>query len=194
VWTRIATIPLNLGLATRLIQGSDGNFYGAGMVSNSDTGSAFRITPAGNFLQLHEFDYPVFPSSPLIQASDGNLYGATTDSGPGTGIYRLSLAGDFQIIHEMTQQQGFAPVQLLQASDGNLWGISDFSNGSFFILTLSGTSVYSAPFNCFSTGCHPLGLMQATDGRFYGIAGQGGNSPGNNALGTIFKITGGLMH
>lgn len=194
VWTQVSTLPLNLGLATRLIQGSDGNFYGEGMVNNSDTGSAFRITPTGQFLQLHEFDYPTFPSSPLIQASDGNLYGATNGSGPGTGIYRLSLSGYFQFIHQMTDQEGFGPVQLLQASDGNLWGISDFRDGSFFIITLSGTSIYSAPFNCATTGCEPLGLIQASDHSFYGVAGQGGNSPGNNPLGTIFRITGGLTH
>ena len=194
VWTQINTIPVNLGLATRLILGNDGNFYGAGTIGNSDTGSAFRITPAGQFTELHHFDYPVLPSSPVIQASDSYLYGATNASGPGTGIYRLSVSGDFQFIHQMTDKEGFGPVQLLQASDGNLWGISDFRDGSFFILTLGGTSVYSAPFNCFSTGCHPLGLIQGSDKVFYGVAGQGGNSPGNNALGTIFKITGGLVH
>jgi len=194
VWTQVSILPENLGLATRLIQGSDGNFYGAGMINNSDAASAFRITPAGQFTELHHFDYPLSPSSPLIQASDGNLYGATSNSGPGTGIYRLSLAGDFQFIHQMTEQEGFGPVQLLQASDGNLWGISDYRDGSFFILTLEGASVYSASFNCFSTGCGPLGLMQASDHSFYGVAGRGGNSPGNNPLGTIFRITGGLTH
>ena len=194
-WTQVSTIPVNLGLATRLIQGKDGNFYGEGMINNSDTGSAFRITSAGQYTQLHEFDYPTFPSSPLIQASDGYLYGATNGSGPGTGIFRLSLAGDFQFIHQMTDQEGFEPMQLLQASDGNLWGISDFRDGSFFILKLDGTSVYSAPFNCFSTGCQPAGLVQASNGTFYGVAGKGGNTRNNNvALGTIFKITGGLMH
>jgi len=193
-WTQVSTIPVNLGLAARLVQGADGNFYGEGMINNTDTGTAFRMTPAGQYTQLHEFDYPTFPSSPLIQASDGNLYGATNGSGPGTGIYQLSLSGDFQFIHEMTDQEGYDPVQLLQASDGNLWGISDFRNGSFFIMTLSGTTLYSAPFNCFSTGCQPLGLMEGSDHVFYGVAGQGGNSPGNNALGTIFKITGGLTH
>jgi uncharacterized repeat protein (TIGR03803 family) len=193
VWSQISTLPVDLGLAARLIQGADGNFYGVG--SKDVTGFAFSITPAGQYTQLHEFDYPTFASSPLIQATDGYLYGATNGSGPGTGIYRLSLSGDFQFIHQMTDQEGYEPVQLLQASDGNLWGISDFRNGSFFIMTLGGTSIYSAPFNCFSTGCQPLGLMQASNGTFYGVAGQGGNTHNSNvALGTIFRITGGLMH
>ena len=194
VWTQVSTLPVNLGLSTRMFQSADGNFYGANTLTNSNGGSAFRITPAGQFTELHHFSYPIFPSSALIQASDGYLYGATNGSGPGTGIFRLSLQGDFQFIHQMTDAEGYEPVQLLQASDGNLWGISDFRDGSFFILTLSGTSVYSAAFNCFSTGCGPSGLMQASDKAFYGVAGRGGNSPGNNPMGTIFKITGGLTH
>jgi len=194
-WSQVSTLPVNLGLAARLIQGADGNFYGEGALNNSSTSSLFRITSSGQYTQLHEFDYPLFPSSPLIQASDGYLYGATNGSGPGSGIYRLSVTGDFQFIHAMTDQEGYEPVQLLQASDGNLWGISDFRDGSFFIMTLGGTSIYSAPFNCLRTGCQPLGLMQASNGTFFGVAGQGGNTRNSNvALGTIFKITGGLMH
>lgn len=188
VWTQISTIPVDLGLGTRLIQATDGNFYGVEELL------IFQITLSGQYTELHRFTYPVFTSSRLIQASDGYLYGATQGSGPGTGIYRMNFAGDLQFIHQMTDQEGFGPVQLLQASDGNLWGISDFRDGSFFILKLDGTSIYSAPFNCFTTGCAPSGLIQTSDGKFYGVGGRGGNSPGNNPVGTIFKISGGLMH
>jgi uncharacterized repeat protein (TIGR03803 family) len=192
VWTQISTLPVDLALSTRLIQANDGNFYGENIGLE---GTAFRITPSGQFSSLHQFEYPLGPSSPLIQASDGNLYGATNNTGPGSGIFRMSLAGDFQFIHQMTQNEGYDPLQLLQASDGNLWGISDLDNGSFFIIKLDGTSVYSAAFNCYTTGCEPLGLIQASNGTFYGVAAKGGNTHNSNiALGTIFKITGGLMN
>ena len=79
-----------------------------------------------------------------MQASDGNIYGATGLSGPGTGIFRMSLSGYLQLIHEMTNAEGYSPIQLLQASDGNLKGLSDFpGNGSFFAITLGGASLTS---------------------------------------------------
>jgi len=186
VWSRIATLSQSLGL-TKLIQANDGNFYGAG-------GFAFRITPSGQLTVLHQFQYPALPTTPLIQASNGYLYGGTGGSGTNTGIFRMSLAGDFAFIHEMTDSEGYSPVQLLEASDRNIWGISDFRNGSYFTLTLDGTSIQSAAFNCSTTGCLPLGLMEGRDGNLYGTAGSGGLLPGEEPLGTIFKIAAGLPH
>jgi uncharacterized repeat protein (TIGR03803 family) len=188
-WTQIATLGQSLGGASRLIQASDGNFYAVG------NRVAFRLTPSGQLTVLHQFVYPAFPTSPLIQASDGNLYGATGGSGSGTGIFRMSLSGDLAFIHQMTDSEGYSPVQLLQASDGNLWGISDFRNGSFFTISLSGVSIQSEAFNCNATGCGPLGMIEGTDGNLYGVAGAGGNAPpGDDPLGTIFKIAAGLPH
>jgi uncharacterized repeat protein (TIGR03803 family) len=181
-WTQISTLTQAGAGPGPLIQANDGNFYGPG----------FRVTPSGQFTVLHQFHYPATPTTPVIQASDGNLYGATGGSGSGTGIYRMSLSGDFAFIHQMTDSEGYSPVQLLQASDGNLWGISDFRNGSFFSITLSGGSILSASFNCAATGCAPLGMFESRDGNFYGVAGAGGNLPGRNPLGTIFKIAAGL--
>jgi uncharacterized repeat protein (TIGR03803 family) len=187
-WTQLGTLPQLTSFGTRIIQATDGNFYGAG------GDFAFRMTPSGQFTLLHQFMYPVFPTSPLIQANDGNLYGATGASGDGTGIFRLTLAGDLTFIHAMTENEGFEPVQLLQASDGNLWGLSDYRNGSYFTITLDGTSIQSAAFSCASTGCTPQAMMEGRDGNLYGTAINGGHVPGENALGSIFKIAAGLPH
>jgi hypothetical protein len=92
----------------------------------------------------------------------------------------------------MTDGEGYSPIQLLQASDGNLWGLSDFRNGSFFAITLGGTSLISGAFDCNTTGCQPQGMMEGRDGNFYGTAIMGGNMPGRNAEGTVFKIAAGL--
>jgi len=191
-WSLIHALdPTNEGTASSLIQASDGNFYGAGSLS-LDQGTIFRVTPSGQFTLLQQFQYGLEVSSNLVQASDGYIYGATTGSGAGTGIFRMSLAGDIEFIHPMTQGEGYDPVQVLQASDGNLWGLSDFGNGSFFSITLSGTSITSGPFNCSTTGCQPQGMMEGRDGNFYGTAIMGGNAPGLNAEGTVFKIAAGL--
>jgi len=194
VWTQIATIPVNFGLYTQLIQANDGNFYGANVIQNSDgSGVAFRISPSGQYSELHRFDPITAPSCPLIQASDGNLYGATSNLGPGTGVFRLTLSGDFQIIHELTSQQGYNPSQILQASDGNLWGLTNIGGGTFFTIRLDGKLVNIGGFDCNRTGCLPYQMIQASDGNLYGIAGGGGVAPPNEvALGTVFRIAAGL--
>jgi uncharacterized repeat protein (TIGR03803 family) len=192
-WTQISTLPQSVGGGVRLLQASDGNFYGS--ASMNLVGAIFRITPTGQFSVVHQFTQDgLGVSSNLLQATDGNIYGATNLSGTGTGIFRLSLSGTFAFIHQMTDSEGFSPGQLLQASDGNLWGLSDFRSGSFFTITLSGISLQSGAFNCASTGCSPTGMIEAADGNFYGIADTGGNAPGENPLGTIFKIAAGLPH
>lgn len=187
VWSAIGTLSQSVGLSVRLIQARDGNFYGAANI-------IFRLTPTGHFAVLHRFTYPEEPSSPLIQASDGSFYGATGGSGPGTGIFRLTVSGYFAFIHQMTDAEGYSPVQLLQASDGNVWGISQFRDGSFFSISPSGVSLQSGAFNCSVSGCTPTGFIEAPDGNFYGVAEAGGSAPGQNPLGTVFKIAAGLNH
>ncbi len=191
-WSLVHALdPSTEGTASTLMQASDGNFYGTGALSG-DQGTIFRVTPAGQFTIVQQFAYPQGVTSHLIQASDGYIYGATNGSGPGTGIFRLSLSGDFQFIHQMTDNEGYEPIQLLQASDGNLWGLSDFRNGSFFAITLGGASLTSGAFNCNTTGCQPQGMIEGKDGNFYGTAISGGNMPGKNPEGTVFKIAAGL--
>lgn len=191
-WTLLHALnPTTEGTAGAVIQASDGNFYGAGWLN--DHGTIFRVTPSGEFTIIFEFSQiGEGISSNLIQASDGNLYGATNLTGSGTGIFRCSLSGNLAFIHQMTEQEGYDPIQLLQASDGNLWGLSDFRNGSFFAVTLSGGSLVSGPFDCSTTGCDPMGMIEGRDGNFYGTAIQGGSAPGLNPEGTVFKIAAGL--
>jgi uncharacterized repeat protein (TIGR03803 family) len=190
-WSLIYALdPTTEGVADNLIQASDGNFYGAGWLN--DHGTIFRVTPSGQFTILQQLQLGEGVSSNLVQASDGYIYGGTGLSGPGTGIFRMSLTGNLEFIHQMTDGEGYSPIQLLQASDGNLWGLSDFRNGSFFAITLGGTSLISGAFNCNTTGCQPQGMIEGRDGNFYGTAIMGGNMPGRNAEGTVFKIAAGL--
>jgi uncharacterized repeat protein (TIGR03803 family) len=193
VWSLVHALnPTTEGMASSVIQASDGNFYGAGSVG-TEQGTIFRVTPSGEFTILQEFQIGLGVSSNLLQATDGYIYGATGLSGAGTGIFRMSLSGQLEFIHQMTDGEGYSPLQLMQASDGNLWGLSDFRNGSFFAVTLSGTSVTSGAFTCASTGCQPQGMTEATDGNFYGTAISGGQGTGNPE-GTVFKIAAGLPH
>ena len=190
-WSLVHALdPSTEGTAGALIQASDGNFYGPGWLN--DHGTIFRVTPSGEFTILYTFQLGEGVSSNLVQASDGYIYGGTGLSGPGTGIFRISLSGNLEFIHQMTDGEGYSPIQLLQASDGNLWGLSDFRNGSFFAITLGGASLTSGAFNCNTTGCQPQGMIEGRDGNFYGTAISGGNMPGLNPEGTVFKIAAGL--
>ncbi len=92
-FTNLANFNLNNGsYPTRLIQGSDGNFYGTTYYGGSSTacntqyntgcGTVFRMTPTGVLTTLVNFNsnngsVPYY----LIQGSDGNFYGTTAYGG-----------------------------------------------------------------------------------------------------------------
>ena len=159
-----------------LIQGSDGNFYGAAKVSSYQSGglpvnggTVFSLTPAGKFTLLHTFAQGANknfangegPAS-LIEGPDGNLYGATASGGKGYDdppgffgygiVFRIGKTGSgFQVIHR------FCSVMP----------------------------------SC-SDGAYPAGgLVAGTDGNIYGVTSQGGTGSGcpQPACGTIFRVT-----
>src|SRR5277367_1934581 len=61
----------------RLVQGTDGNFYGTTEVTGG--GTFFRVTAAGSLTTLYTFGSAPFGGegpNGVIQATDGNFYGA----------------------------------------------------------------------------------------------------------------------
>jgi uncharacterized repeat protein (TIGR03803 family) len=67
-----------------VIQGSDGNFYGATYLGGtSNLGTVFQLTPSGTETVLHTFagNDGTNPWANLVQGSDGNFYGSTTAGG-----------------------------------------------------------------------------------------------------------------
>src|ERR1043166_2351540 len=68
-----------------LVQGSDGNFYAKTFWggANGNWGTVFRISPDGNFTNLHSFigSDGYEPEAGLLQGSDGNFYGTTSGGG-----------------------------------------------------------------------------------------------------------------
>ncbi|MBA3915552.1 MAG: hypothetical protein H0X25_17190, partial [Acidobacteriales bacterium] len=70
-----------------LIEATDGNLYGTNNVGGAYFwGVLFRITPAGVFSVLHDFDYPTgaSPQTSLLQHTNGLLYGDTAVGGSGS--------------------------------------------------------------------------------------------------------------
>src|SRR5689334_16830118 len=61
----------------RLIQGKDGNYYGATIGGGTNNyGTVFQITPSGQLTTLHSFTGTdgAFPYGNVIEGSDGKLY------------------------------------------------------------------------------------------------------------------------
>ena len=70
-----------------LVQGSDGNFYGATFNGGSNlNGTVFRISPSGRCSNLYSFaSQPNYQDQGgLVQGSDGNFYGTTSQGGSNT--------------------------------------------------------------------------------------------------------------
>src|SRR5215472_4836221 len=86
---------------SRVIQGSDGNFYGTTQQGGAyGGGTVFSLTPTGTLTVLYSFCAQVNcpdggqPSSGLIQGLDGNFYGTTqiggTNSNPGGTVFKIT--------------------------------------------------------------------------------------------------------
>jgi uncharacterized repeat protein (TIGR03803 family) len=185
-----------------LIQGIDGNFYGATFeAGSSDYGTVFRMTPAGGLTTLVSFAGANggLPSANLMQGSDGNFYGTTYEGGStyvpsnnlGDGtIFKMTPAGSLTTLVSFTGGNGEFPADsLVQGNDGNFYGTTteDTVNddGTVFKMTPAGVLTTLAYFNSTS-GQTPNGLVQGSDGNFYGTT-EGTDSGGS--FGTVFKIT-----
>ncbi len=128
-----------------LIQGTDGNLYGAAPAGGSGAcpngcGTVFRVTPAGVITVLYSFGSNAAdgqtPSGGLVQSIDGNFYGLTWTGGntpPGSAtpncncgtIFRITPAGEETVLYSFgtNANDGKQPSgALLQASDGNFYG------------------------------------------------------------------------
>ena len=185
-----------------LIQGSDGNFYGATTEGGAnDAGTVFKLTPKGTLTTLFSFfcDHCTGggPAASLIQATDGNFYGTTEGccsnlQGYGT-VFRITPGGlEGDLYDFIGGKDGADPRTLVQGTDGFIYGTTAAggvnNGGTFFRVTPSGnkTTLYNF---CFQTNCaaggNPIVAIQGPDGNFYGTTAINGLHGG----GTVFKIT-----
>lgn len=118
--------------STGLVQGADGNFYGAtslGGASNAcldvGCGTVFRITPGGKLTTLHSFD-GTDGNGPLslAGASDGNFYG-TVGGGPGLdgSAFQITPGGKLTTLHSFDGNDGADLYGgVVQDTSGNFYG------------------------------------------------------------------------
>jgi uncharacterized repeat protein (TIGR03803 family) len=126
---------------SRLVQGSDGYFYGT-TVDNT----VFRTNPTGG-LTNHLF-LPLIdgrgPEAGLVQGSDGNFYGTTSAGGTnGYGtVFKFNTNWVFTTLYSFTGgNDGATPVaELVQGSDGSFYGTTHYGGtnnlGTIFRLTI----------------------------------------------------------
>jgi uncharacterized repeat protein (TIGR03803 family) len=101
----------------RLIQGSDGDFYGATIASfGSFGGDVFEISQTGAYTILHALNDTTDGAQPsgVLQATDGNLYGVTgwagapndgCASGCGT-LFQVTSGGTYSVLHNFSGKEG----------------------------------------------------------------------------------------
>ena len=194
--------------ARKLVQGNDGNFYGAtGTGGANGDGTIFKITPGGVLTTLHSFDYTDGADiNALVQGTNGNLYGTTilggTGGDPPSGtVFEITPGGTFTTIFNfdnLNNENPGGPVvgALIEGTgtDGNFYGLTVNGGsggcgtagcGTLYRITPSGTLtvVYS-----FLGGPTP-GLVQGTDGVLYG---ETNSLVGGGDYGSIYSLSLGL--
>lgn len=185
---------------TKLIQASDGMFYGTTTSGGSrNLGIIYQFDPISNvYSKKHEFSLTVNGRAPigaLLQATDGKIYGVASGGTVTPFIYGVLYQYDI-VTNTYTKKLDFVPANgsfptgtLVQHSDGNIYGTTrnGGSNSKGVIFQYDPvTNIYTKKidFSGVADGSNPYGeLMQASDGTLYGMTALGGI----NNKGTIFQ-------
>jgi uncharacterized repeat protein (TIGR03803 family) len=177
------------------IQGTDGNFYGTTVQGGaSGCGTVYKLTPAGTFTTLYQFDltHGCGPYAPLVQGTNGNLYGTTYFGGSNRdeAVFKVTTAGKLTVLYNFDDTHGSEVFSaLVQGSDGNFYGTTVYGGKSNdgVVFKITPTGKLTVLHNLSGTdGANPNGgLVQATDGNMYGTTNIGGSLN----YGTIFTIS-----
>jgi len=178
-----------------LVQDSQGNFYGT---SNSgganDDGTIFRISPDHTITTIHEFDEVTGngPTTGLVTGRDGNFYGTSQSSTNGAKFYRLTPAGKFSILSDLSVSTPaiMSPGAPVLGKDGNFYAYASTDQPGIWrpcIIRLSsrGRADILSVFGP-NDGYYPEGqLAQGADGIFRGVTSSGGTAQS----GTVFTFS-----
>lgn len=102
-----------------LVQGSDGNFYGATVLGGANNrGTVFKMTPAGALTTLVSFNglNGSSPFAALVQGTNGNFYGTTAG---GNGYWVSGSASyNYGTVFEMTPVGVLTTLHVFSGANG----------------------------------------------------------------------------
>lgn len=180
-----------------LVQGGYGNLYGTTSQGGTNgLGTAFRITPLGQFTTLWQFRGERDGSNPwggLVFGSAGGLFGVAGQGGAnGLGtVYKITARDRLVALWQFIDLgDGGGPfAALVQGRDRQFYGTTlggpASIYGTVFKITPRGRMTPLWQFSGGDDGAIPWGaLVETGDGNFYGatLGGGGGN-------GTLFRIS-----
>jgi uncharacterized repeat protein (TIGR03803 family) len=191
---------------TKLLEGSDGNLYGATGHGGLTVvgGTVFSIQKDGSgYAILYGFQAQVadglVPEAGLVEGSDGALYGTTSRGGSGFGgtVFKLNKDGSgYGILRNFsnTGADAYEPnTELVEGTDGALYGSAYFGIqnglGASYKLNKDGSG-YTVLRNFLGVGGDgesPGPLLLTTNGVFYGTARFGGWGIGG--AGCVFALS-----
>jgi uncharacterized repeat protein (TIGR03803 family) len=190
-----------------LIMDGSGNLYGTtGKGGARDSGTVFKITPAGKLKVLHSFcsvphcDDGSQPNAPLIMDASGNLYGTTSQGGRQGGGVVFEIAGKTRtVLHDFCSAaecaDGADPeAGLIMDGSGNLYGTTQgggaHGHGTVFELTAAGDEIVLYSFcsqaECADGGSPFAPVIMDQSGNLYGEASTGGLR--RHGAGTLFAL------
>jgi len=190
-------------VTSSLIQGSDGNFYGAASGGGANTyGTVFDVTTNGTLNTFDSFSFLADPKGGVVQGRDGNFYGTTYFGGDyrdGT-VFKMTPSGALTTVVSFYPFRGTATGQwpvagLMQASDGNFYGATTAggtnNNGTLFETTTNGVVNTFVSFEGADGASPQAAVTQGGDMYLYGTATYGGvgyNGAAGSGNGTIFRV------
>jgi uncharacterized repeat protein (TIGR03803 family) len=188
----------------RLVQGSDGNFYGTSQQGGVKLGgTAFRLTPGGKVSSIYPFDsgfsdIGAAPYAAFCVGTDRNLYRTTTKRSCNQAgcIFKMALSGQPTFLQCNNLGPAAVPVsftQFMRARDGTFYTASydldsstPYQVGVIYHLNVDGSVLFSTRMDRTAHGAEPKApLTEGADGNIYGVASQGGI----NELGTMFRVS-----
>ena len=164
----------------RLIQATDGDFYGTTSWGGANgVGTIFKVNASGTVTTLHSFGYTegALPKAALLQAADGNFYGTASEGGTsnlGT-VFKMDSAGNVSPLHSFgSRPDGANPwAPLIQTADGSFYGTTRNGGaggfGAIFKMDSTGTVTTLHSFGGGTAGAFPFAaLLEGADHNFYG--------------------------
>lgn len=170
----------------KLIQATDGNFYGTTSEGAFGHGTVFKITSSGSLTTLCSFNGTngATPYGGLIQGCDGNFYGTTLGGGSSScgTIFKVTPSGALTTLCTFNGTNGAAPYgELVWGNDGLLYGTT--ANGG------SGNNGYGTVFKLMIPPLVPINTLAGfrTNNGLSADGSQDALTPAGDGVPNLFK-------